>query len=304
MYVRNDTGVIMSYDGQSYAVGETADVMPEVANGLVRCGWTIVEQPDTRWLPRKSGKRGLLLESVSPFKPLTDYLTDDLPKPTELFIYGANLDYYMACNDRIGDCTLAGVVHMAQIAAMLCNVDYVYPGDNAVENLYYNMTGGQDTGLTLTQVLTGLSTGDGLLGFKIVGVATVDIADFGLVERSLFNFGFLYNGLALPEVAESDFEQYLPWRLTTPPGQPIGGHCTVNNGTKNDLSVEVGANTRLLDTVTWASDTEMTQDFFQHYCQNAYVLLPEWYVTAGHDAVQHLDQAHMLADLQTITNAR
>ena len=302
--VQNDTGMNMVYAGKYAAMGECITVTDAVAIYLAKSGWTIVSNGDSD-RTRTAGKRGALLESTSPYMPLETYYKDvaaGLPKPTKPFQYGRNLEYPMADNDQIGDCTIAGIIHLAQIAALICGVKYVYPGDAVVESFYYGLTGGQDTGLTLSSVISAVSKPNPL-NFEICGVATVNVNDYELMTTACYNFGGLYMAANIPESSETDFEQYLPWRLTTPPGSPIGGHCFVGNGTEPDLPAENPINTELLDIVTWGGITECTVDWWSYYGIQAYVLLPKWFVTAKHDAIQHLDDAQMLADLRQIQSA-
>jgi hypothetical protein len=224
-----------------------------------------------------------------------------LPQPTDPFIYGRDLDYPMACNDRLGCCTIAGAIHMAQVQASIVGQTYTYLGDAVTESVYFGLTGGQDTGLELTQVLQYLSQPNDLQ-YQIVGVASVDVSDFNLVTTALYNFGALYLALNLPAGAESDFAKGLPWRF--PAGQSVGGHCVVASGESVQVLSEKVTWAKTLDTLTWAQITEQTQDFFEAYCLQAFVVVPQWYVAANHDAVQNLDQSAMLADIQTIGKAR
>jgi hypothetical protein len=312
--VRNDTGVTMLLDGHAIVPGAICECSEQEADNLSRCGWTIVNEDVTdknasnasSGSLRPAGKRGLNLEPVSPYMSLETYYLDasiGLPKPPKPFIKGGNLQYPMADNDRLGDCTIAGIIHYAQIAAAICGVNYTYPGDAVTESFYYGLTGGSDTGLELSQVISAVSKPNPL-GFEIVGAATVNISDYDLLQTVLWNFGALYLAVDLPESAESDFSQRLPWILTNSPGNPIGGHCIVANGTEPDLPTNPPLNDKLFDIITWADKTECDLPWWLQYGVQAIVLLPKWYVTAKHDALQHLDEAHMLADLQTISNAR
>jgi hypothetical protein len=308
--VQNDTGVWQTLDGHTVAPGDVCECTEVEATNLSRCGWVIVSGGDRNGdrgtLTRIAGKRGALLESTSPYMPLETYYKDSsigLPKPTKPYEYGRSLVYPMACNDSIGDCTVAGIVHLAQVAALICGVKYVYPGDAVVKSFYYGLTGGQDTGLQLSQVISAVSKPNPL-GFELCGAATVNTSDYALMSTVCWNFGGLYLAADIPESSEDDFERYLPWRLKDPPEQPIGGHCFVGNGVAPDLPANNPVNTKLLDIVTWGATTECTVDWWQYYGIQAYVLLFKWFVTSGHDAIQHLDDAQMLADLRQIQSAR
>ena len=257
-------------------------------------------------MTRQPGKYGALMETGPVnLKPLAGYVIGSLPSTTKPFRYGANLQYPMADNDSIGDCTIAGIVHAAQIWAEIAGVSYTYPGDAVVSDFYFSLTGGPDSGLMLSQVISACSQ-ENPLGFQIVGAATIDINDYALMRQAMYNFGCLYWSFLVPQSAETDFSEDKPWTLLSPPDQNIlGGHCTVANGTQREFGgLPKDPKGNLYDQVTWAEQTEMTQGFYQYYGQQTYLLVPKWYVDAGHDALQHLDQSAMQADLQEFQNAR
>jgi hypothetical protein len=310
-YVENTTGTAMLYKGHAVQCLEVIEVTDLEAISLVRCGWSVpidksASNQSGGSVVRSAGKRGALPETETLYKPLDSYFIDavGLPKPTSPFLYGNGVPIHLACNDRLGDCTCAGWVNGAEISAEISGVSYVYPGDNAVEVGYFSLTDGEDTGLQLTQVIKAGSKPGGFLGLEVVGAASVDIHDFDLVKTVLYNFGWLYLAFALPQSAEDDFAQGLPWRVSNPASEPVGGHCVVGNGTKPVLAKKLSVGLNLLDLESWGSLTECSEDFWKVYGLQAFVLVPKWYVTQGHDAVQHLNQAAMLDDLREIAQCR
>jgi len=252
------------------------------------------------------GKFGALAETIPDLiRPLATYgVLSDLPSTDKPFRYGENLQYPMACNDSIGDCTIAGIIHAAQIWALIAGVDYTYPGDTVTSDFYYQLTGGPDSGLQLSTVISACSQPNPL-GFELIGAATVDINDYDLMRQALYNFGCLYWAFEVPQSAETDFAESKPWALLSPPDQNIlGGHCTVANGTQRETQITPIPKGNLYDHVTWAAQTEMTQGFYEYYGEQAYVLIPKWFATCGHDALQKLDQAQMLEDIHQIGTAK
>src|ERR1017187_1505267 len=271
----------------------------DIALFYKNAGWSIAAN-------RHVGKRGLNLETngFNPYKPIETYFSDamaSLKRPTIAFCYGRNLNSPMACNDRLGCCTISGAIHMSQVQALLAKVPWSYVGDAVTESVYFGLTGGQDTGLQLSQVIEYLSKPNAL-NYQIVGAASVDIEDFDLMSTVLYNFGALYLALQLPTSAEVDFAKHLPWNGLS--GPIAGGHCVVGNGTSNVLTVPVTKQTHLLDIFTWASDTECDKAFWQKYGVQAIVVIPKWFIDVGHDAIANLNKAQALADLQAIGNAR
>ena len=253
---------------------------------------------------RPTGKRCLLFEEFDLFKPIESYFVDSvkgLSAPTKPFGYGDNIDYPMACNQDEGDCTIAGIIHVAQIQAQLAKVDYQYVGDSVTHSVYRGLTGGPDTGLQLSQVIEYCSSPNAL-NFQIAGAASVDISDFELMKTVLYNFGALYLAVALPQSAETEFANHQVWGDIS--GPSIGGHCIAANGNINVLKAKVSPTTNLLDIVTWADETELDLDFWKTYGVQAIVVIPQWFIECGHDAVANLNKSAMLDDLKNIGNAR
>ena len=301
-FVENTTGVIMIFDGVGVGVDQVIEVSDSDAANLVRGGWTLVNSPPVV-SARHAGLRGVIPEVATVFHPLAKYALDgydSLVVPKQPFGYGLKLQLPMAGNDQYGDCTIAGAVHMAQICAAVAGVQWTYPGDSVVEAFYFKLTGGPDSGLMLSTVLTALSQPNPL-GFQIVGAASLNDATYKGVREATYNFGCSYLAVDLPASAESDFNESAPWRLPEPPDQPIGGHCIVGGGDENVLSSgSVSDETDILDVATWAAWTECTSSWWNYYGSQCYVVLPEWYVEANHPILGVLDVDAWRADMKEI----
>ncbi len=248
---------------------------------------------------RSAGLRGLNLDKPSGvLKTLDDYLGGNtLETPKHPFLYGAGISFPMAGNDQYGDCTCAGWYHGAQIAAEIAGVSYDFPVSEVVPN-YFRLSGGVDSGLNLSQVVNAASQPGGFLGMEIVGMATVHgIAN---IQTALYNFGWLYLAVTLPASAEDDFRRGIVWTVDSQ-SPPVGGHCIIANGTSDTLVTnDVVTGNSVLDIVTWGSDTEATDAWWIAYGVEAIVVIPQWYVTVGHDAIEKLDIAAMQADLKLL----
>jgi len=89
--IQNDTGVWQTLDGHTVAPGDVCECTEVEATNLSRCGWTIVSDGDDRGpSARIAGKRGAILETVSPYNALETYYKDSsigLPKPTKPYEY-------------------------------------------------------------------------------------------------------------------------------------------------------------------------------------------------------------------------
>jgi hypothetical protein len=253
-------------------------------------------------------KLGLIHEDLSDrvhaFKDLLDCDVAELPQPSGEFVYGLKAPCHMACNDTIGDCTLAGFVNGAEISATISGIPYKYPGDNAVKAEYYKLTGGPDSGLYLSQVISAASVPGGILGMEIAGFALVDNTNLAELRTVAYNFGWLYLAINCPASAMNDFNAVpkRPWTELNPPDQNIlGGHCIISNGDKF-VQTDNSMGSAPLDIRTWEAQTEMSWDFFKYYGVQAYVLVPQTYLVAGHDATSHLNKAIMQADLASLAS--
>lgn len=252
-------------------------------------------------MARTAGLRGALPpRTPHPFKPLRQYLVADLPSPTGPFNYGADLSYPMALNDSLGDCTIAGKVHLDEIVASILGEAFTYPGDAAVKEAYFGLTGGPDSGLELSTVIKAWSGANGLLGTRLAGAATIDIRDEELMAQALFNFGALYVAVNLPDSAENQFNDDHPWTLGGNES-PEGGHCVVLNAAGN-LSTS-GWMVGDFGVVTWGAETACTDNWWRMFGAEAWVVVPESFVTANKDCVQSLDLDQMQADVKSLSQA-
>lgn len=311
--VVNTTGFNYCIEGQNVLIGETIEVSDAVAIQLCHSGWTLASGDSTGPYGlirgsgitlRPTGLRGVIDEVEQLFHPIERYIDtiESLPAaPTHAFVYGANLDLPMCGNDKLGDCTFAGWYHGAQISAEIAQVKYGFSADQ-VGPTYTKYGNGADNGFMLSQILKWASVPGGLMDFEIIGAATIDITNDDLVKRCIYNFGWIYTALNLPESAETDFARRLPWRVSNPPGSPIGGHCVVDNGVDAVDSVPTEGLTGY-DTVSWGDDIFMTTDFFKTYCTQAYVCLPKWYIDSGHDAIGDINVELWKQDMIEINNS-
>lgn len=144
----------------------------------------------------------------------------------------------MYLNDQLGDCTVAGLAHGrqvfyqmvhephgpvtdAQIAAMYEGSGYV-PGNSSTDQ------GWTLEGAAQWAMQHGLTGTPGAPAPDILGYAGVSLTDQDAQQVGMQLFGGLYEGAALPQSAQAQYESHMPWILTTnSPGDAgsWGGHC-------------------------------------------------------------------------------
>ncbi|HUY25412.1 MAG TPA: hypothetical protein VMV09_08950, partial [Candidatus Saccharimonadales bacterium] len=123
-------------------------------------------------------------------------------------------------NDQFGDCTMAGVAHL--IAAWDADVNEPDPIPDAQEVVatYFELSGGQDTGLNEANVLQAWRS-QGLFGRKIAAYAPVDPRNIVELHQAVAFYGGCYLGIQCPQSAQQQFASGQPW--TYDPSSPIEG---------------------------------------------------------------------------------
>lgn len=189
-------------------------------------------------------------------------------------------------NDLYGDCTMAGVSHL--IAAWDAEVQEADPVPDAdqVVQVYFEETGGQDTGLAEADVLQTWHR-KGLFGEKIAGYAPLDPRNLVELHQAIAFYGGCYLGIECPASAQEQFQAGVPW--TYEPGSPIeGGHCID----------ALGYDATYVYCATWGGIAKVSYPFLAHFLDEAWAILPEQFVQAGKGP--ELDLTILQADLAAI----
>jgi hypothetical protein len=241
-------------------------------------------------MERIAGKRGKQSAEQVAMGTLSHYANTNFPVPPKAFDYSTEVaSYPMALNDQLGDCTLAGVIHMLQLAYAEIGEIFDYPGDEVVRDTYLHLTGGADAGLVEHQVLQTWMR-DGLFGTKIAAYAPINIQNRQEMAAACYAFGSLYLGVEMPPNAETQFETHQPWHIEGLPEKPTGGHCIVATGV-NNLGI---------DHITWGDTESMTWEWWSTYGSEAWVVIPEVFVEADHGPVWDIDILTLQKDLENL----
>jgi hypothetical protein len=234
---------------------------------------------------------------------LANYLTSDLPPPplsSSTYTDVPVADFPMDGNDTIGDCTIAAAAHLLAEWTALAQGSAVVVPSSEVEQDYFQLTGGPDTGLDLLTVLnwwrkTGFSGADG----KIDAYAALSLNTPSELEQSVVLFGGSYLGLALPDFAAKPPGGNLlgvPWVIPsgpTPPPDPNAGHCVPAVG-YDDENVYV---------VTWGAIKAMSWGFYAAYVDEAFAVISPGWLNAQGTTPSGLNLAQLDQDLQAITSS-
>jgi hypothetical protein len=239
---------------------------------------------------RTAGKRGRLPSQKLDMGTLHDYMRSNIPTPPTAVDYSPRVKSYpMALNDEYGDCTIAGAIHMLQLQYAEVGEDFKYPGDEAVKEEYFKLTGGADGGLVEASVLqTWMS--QGIFGNKISAFSPVNIKNRQEMTAAIYLFGSVYLGVNLPGNAEEQFENHKPWTVSVPQEAPVGGHCVIATG-YNNLGI---------DLITWGAVQSATWEWWEAYGEEAWVVIPEVFTEIDHGPVWAIDIIALQEDIKNL----
>ena len=218
-----------------------------------------------------------------------------LPAPPVTFAETAKVSSWpMYANDRVGDCTTAAAGHMIEAWTAAVRGQAVEISEQSVLDAFQHvkrvdpLTG--EEGAIELEVLQ-FWRKQGIGGHKIGAFARVPVHTRRLAETGAWLFGGLYIGLQLPLTAQ---EQDV-WDWTG----SLSGNA--RPGTWGGHAVDVVAYDALgLTIVTWGRLKQMTWEFWDRYCDEAYCILSEDFLDAGR-APNGFDLGALKADLALVT---
>ncbi len=199
-----------------------------------------------------------------------DFLPSDLlPAPSRYDVlssvylqtgqYDETQLFSMDGNDKHSCCTIAALAHAITVYRGLLGEVKIIP-EQTVIDVYLQLTGGADLGLTALDVLNWWRKNP-VEGDQILAYASLDISEPENVKQAIHLFGGLYLGFAVQKNAESDFQNGITWT----PGNNTGqGHAVFVTGYEED-SITI---------LTWGKKQLATWDWLFDQGDEAYVILP------------------------------
>lgn len=198
-------------------------------------------------------------------------------------------------NDTAGDCTFASPAHMEMLwtghtgTLFIPAESDIIAGYSAVSG-YDPATGANDNGAAITDVLAYWQN-TGIAGRKILGWAQVDQTNIDAVKQAIWIFGAANIGVNLPNSAMDQFNNGQPWTMLADDGGIDGGHCIPL----------MGYGSQGTSCITWAEREGMDWNWFQKYCDEAYVVITQdWLNQATGTTPSGFDLATLQADLKAI----
>lgn len=222
---------------------------------------------------------------------LSKYLLGTLPPPPASVNYSSATTYGMLHNDTLGDCTIAGILHLLQCQAANVKGGFVPTDDEALQ--YYERIDGYnpadpntDNGGVLLDVLNNVKT-NGIAGQKIFAFALVDHTNLQEVQSAIALFGGIYTGFNVPRSIQGQ----AVWDVVQGDDGGIeGGHC---------VPVE-DFDASTFSCITWGEVIKLTQAFWNQYFDEAYAVITQDWLNAQGTTPTGLNLDQLQADLSLI----
>src|ERR1700752_3103402 len=228
---------------------------------------------------------------------LASYVTPTLPTPPASFDLTSKVSSWgMMDNDQIGDCTCAAAGHLLMEWTANAGKKMFTPTDKQIVAAYsgitgYNpATGANDNGAVEIDVLNYWRQ-SGVAGHKIGAYVALEPANHTHIMDSVYIFAGCYIGLQLPISAQ--VQNHQPWSVSpggaTGDGKPgsWGGHAVP----------VVAYDARGVTVVTWGALQTMTWSFWKAYCEEAYAILSNDYLTKKKQSPAGFNMQQMQTDL-------
>jgi hypothetical protein len=233
---------------------------------------------------------------------LASYVTPALPTPPASHDIGTKVKSWgMMENDQIGDCTCAAAGHLIMEWTANAGKKMVTPSNKQIVAAYsaitgYNpTTGANDNGAVEIDVLN-FWRQSGIAGHKIGAYMALEPSNHTHVMDSVYIFEGCYIGMQLPISAQAQVQNHQPWSV--PPGGPIGDG---KPGSWGGHAVPVVAyDPRGVTVVTWGALQMMTWSFWEAYCDEAYAIISNDYLTAKKVTDDGFSMQQLQADLQDL----
>jgi hypothetical protein len=233
---------------------------------------------------------------------LASYVRPALPTPPASHDIGTKVKSWgMMENDQIGDCTCAAAGHLIMEWTANAGKKMVTPSNKQIVAAYsaitgYNpTTGANDNGAVEIDVLN-FWRQSGIAGHKIGAYMALEPSNHTHVMDSVYIFEGCYIGMQLPISAQAQVQNHQPWSV--PPGGPIGDG---KPGSWGGHAVPVVAyDPRGVTVVTWGALQMMTWSFWEAYCDEAYAIISNDYLTAKKVTDDGFSMQQLQADLQDL----
>lgn len=194
---------------------------------------------------------------------------------TQLPVYPASwkdsdklTDWKMLGNDRYGDCVAVGDMHQEMLWANLAGTSFS-PDEQQLIQTYLQLSGG-DNGLVILNYLKWRRKNQIAGARKMLGFAAVDWRNPAELAVATFMFRGVLRGILLPRTAMSQSGPTRTWDTVSLQGDGTPG------GWGGHLTFEPDYDAAGYGDITWAYVQRSTQRFMANYCDECYVVVPNY----------------------------
>jgi len=224
--------------------------------------------------------------------------TEGLPVAPPALAFTSKVAHWpMMDNDKIGDCTVAAAGHMIQEWTAYTEKLFT-PATEEIVRAYSAVsgydpeTGRKDRGAAALDVLNHWRQ-IGIAGHKIEAYVGLEPKNHMHIQDSVYLFGNVYLGLALPKSAKNQ----TAWSV--PPYGPVGDGAP--GSWDGHMVPVVGYDARGLTVVTWGELLRMSWSFLDTYSDEAYAVLSEdWITKTKRVTVKNFHMATLRRDLEEV----
>jgi hypothetical protein len=235
---------------------------------------------------RVVGKYGCL-PALMPggLRDLTYYTAGPLPKPPASVAVPEVSAWGMDGNDQYGNCGPVGAIHGFMAAAADTAETEAFPTADQIVSYYLTYTGGQDSGVVLSDFLAYVKT-KGFLGHTVSAYAPVKVNDVATLQFTVNAYDFAYTGVSVTSGMEEAFGAGEPWTLDDLDSPVVGGHC---------IPI-VAYDSTWLYCVTWGQVQKIAYPAWQYMAQEAWAVISGELAAKGADG-HGINLAALQADL-------
>lgn len=212
--------------------------------------------------PARADKRNLRFAAIKKAVPAA-------PAEFDFDIRHPGIPTPMFGNDSLGDCVIAGRAHQTLRFELIEQGSEIMITDKDVIREYLKESGGADSGLVVLDSLKEWRKRGWRVGrrkYKIEAFAELDRSSHEEIKSAIYTRLGVGLGLALPATAQKQQQTGKPWDY-------VGGRGSARNSWGGHYVYCPGYTEAGPVCVTWAAKKQMTWSFFDHYCDEAYLII-------------------------------
>jgi hypothetical protein len=168
----------------------------------------------------------------------------------------------MLGNDSYGDCGVASLEHGFMADAAITHETEPEATDQQAIDYYLTYTGGQDTGVVLSQYLQYVRQ-NGYYGHSVAAYAPVKVHDIPTIHTVVSFYDFAYTGIEVTAAMQQAFQEQQPWTLSLLDSPVVGGHAVPL----------VAYDDAYLYAVTWGAIQKITYAMWHNISSEAWAVI-------------------------------